>query len=112
MKTSFDQPNKANIKRLLDHILSSWDVKRVAAPTRALCESLEKEYADLTREFNDSPRMKSLALQLEEARNQSSLEEEAYQKKLNKLRREFYAKGATPAVLKKVQDFVDEINAN
>ncbi len=103
-------PTKAKIEYLLRHSCFTSRCEDSEDPNYKKWQDLAKEHSRRTEEFQNSREMKRLQDHIDHHREEYTKRRDANGERLTKIRREFYAKGMTPKVLKDIGKFVDDIN--
>ena len=73
-------------------------------------KDLETQIEDLKVKLLDVPEMRELQKRRSELEGQLAARRKAINERLGKVRRQYFAHGLTPAVLKQVQDLVEFVN--
>lgn len=104
-------PTKAKIEYLLRHgCFMGGRYEDSEDPDYKKYKELEEEYRRRLKEFEDTKEMKRLDDHKEMHHGLWMARRKAFEERLTKIRREFYARGMTPKVLKALGDYVDDLN--
>ncbi len=110
-KNEVEGPTKAKIEYLLRNGFFVGRYNESDDSSYAAYREVYDEYERRQEEFNQTKAMKALKAKSDRLHDEYLRRRKVFEDRLVKIRRQFYAKGMTPSVLKAISDYADELNS-